>query len=246
MCKTMKTLQVNDIFPTNQGGSVTVIDIVNNLNITIKHNDRYGHTQTIALNNLKRGEAKNPYHPSVCGVGYPGYGIHRPTVNGKHTPGYTAWTGMLERCYSPKYHETRPTYVECTVDPRWHNFQVFAEWYYNNPFNYPGYQLDKDILYPGNKVYGPDTCTLVPSVINNLFKDVSQCLSNNNLPMGVVLHRRRYVAKFGRLRLGSYDTAEQADQAYQNYKRTLLLSTAEEYKHVIDPRVYYAILGPNT
>lgn len=47
---------------------------------------------------------------------------------------------------------------------RWHNFQVFANWYTDNyPRNLASgeYQLDKDIRIEGNKEYGPDACKFV-------------------------------------------------------------------------------------
>ena len=31
------------------------------------------------------------------------------------------------------------------------------------------YELDKDLLTEGNKVYGPETCLFVPKVVNNFF-----------------------------------------------------------------------------
>ena len=38
-----------------------------------------------------------------------------------------------------------------------------------------GWQLDKDILLKGNKIYSPDTCCFVPQEINSIAVD-----SNNN------------------------------------------------------------------
>ena len=80
MKRSMKTLQVGDVFPTCQGGSVTVIAIVDNCNITVKHNDRYGYVHSVRLGNLNNGQVKNPYHPNVHGVGYMGLGSYLSRV----------------------------------------------------------------------------------------------------------------------------------------------------------------------
>lgn len=55
------------------------------------------------------------------------------------------------------------------VCEHWHNFQNFAEWFYerDNPFNYD-IQLDKDLFSFGMETsfYSPDTCCLLSSQIN--------------------------------------------------------------------------------
>ncbi len=42
----------------------------------------------------------------------------------------------------------------------------FKKWYDKHYIN--GWHLDKDILFPGNKVYGPGFCCFVPPEINSL------------------------------------------------------------------------------
>ena len=37
--------------------------------------------------------------------------------------------------------------------------------------DWEGKFIDKDLLFPGNKVYGPDTCVFVTRQLNNLFTD---------------------------------------------------------------------------
>lgn len=119
---------------------------------------------------------KNPNAPSVCGVGFIGHGKFRSRKNSKITKVYLTWRGILVRCYDPKYHEKYPTYIGCTVDPRWHNFQNFCEdiqhlegyeeWKNNTKSR--AWALDKDIKIEGNKVYSKDTCMFVTAIENNL------------------------------------------------------------------------------
>ncbi|ALY07028.1 hypothetical protein VmeM32_00034 [Vibrio phage vB_VmeM-32] len=81
---------------------------------------------------------------------------------------------MLCRCYDPKTHERQSTYVGCVVCDAWQYFQTFAEWY---DANYPKdwisekYQLDKDLKVNGSKIYSPETCLFVSSVVNTFTTD---------------------------------------------------------------------------
>lgn len=73
---------------------------------------------------------------------------------------------MIERCYDPKYQDRSPTYIGCSVDNEWLNFQNFAEWLTNHDYYNLGYDLDKDLLTKGSKIYSPLHCSLIPSEIN--------------------------------------------------------------------------------
>jgi len=92
-------------------------------------------------------------------------------VNGKRKqklvwvcPYYRVWVDMLKRCYSSKYQEIRTTYKGCSVSEEWLRFSNFKRWMECQDFE--GMQLDKDILFEGNKVYSAETCTFVSRVVN--------------------------------------------------------------------------------
>ena len=89
---------------------------------------------------------------------------------------YTVWRNVLKRCYSPLLQAKQPTYIGCTVDPRWHYLSNFKQWY-EEQGDVTGKQLDKDIISPGNKVYGPDTCFFVPFRLNAFFIKRDKLLS---------------------------------------------------------------------
>ena len=124
-----------------------------------------------AYKEFKNGKIKCPYKRSVCGVGYIGEGKYKVKENGKNTRVYDTWHDMLRRCYDSKFHEKRPTYVDCEVCEEWHNFQNFAKWYDNNYYEIEGERmhLDKDILVKHNKIYSSETCVFVPHAINSLW-----------------------------------------------------------------------------
>ncbi len=77
---------------------------------------------------------------------------------------FFAWQCMLERCYDPIKHSNDPRYIGCTVTEEWQRYSTFLAWYTEN--HVLGYELDKDIIRPGNTVYGPSTAAYVPSYIN--------------------------------------------------------------------------------
>lgn len=201
-----------------------------------------------AYNNFKKGKIKNPYFPSVCGVGFIGVGKFKPCdENGKHTKCYEAWLNMLERCYDPKYHEKKPTYKGCSVCKEWHNFQNFAEWYYSNYYKLENerMELDKDILYKANKIYSAETCVFVPHSINKLF--VKSNKIRGEYYIGVSKDKngfRAYLSKGNgkRIYLGYYDTPEEAFLAYKHAKEEYIKEVAEKYKSQIPQKLYDAMI----
>lgn len=162
------------------------------------------------------------------------------------------WRHMFDRCYSSKFHNKRPTYIGCSVNERFHKFQDFVSWSsVQVGGNIDGWQLDKDILVKGNKVYGPDTCAFVPPRINKIF--MSNRALRGGLPIGVSISSWvgsrgiRYVASIqenGKAKqLGTFLTPELAFMAYKKRKEELVRQVAEEYRAVVDPRVYAALIA---
>src|SRR6478609_6597185 len=128
----------------------------------------------------------------VYGVGVVGKGKYNAGagVKSKHSKQYSVWSSMLKRCYDPKEHEKNPSYKDCKVVEEWLSLQVFGEWFDKNYKE--GYQLDKDLLLKGNKIYGPETCCFVPQEINLLL--VNNKRSRGVYPIGVSKQRNKYSA----------------------------------------------------
>ena len=109
-----------------------------------------------------------PEQRKAYGVGYnsairKGY---KSCEGGKITKAYDAWKRMIQRCFDKKYKEDHPTYIGVTCIKSWEDFQNFAEWWYSQPNHDKGFDLDKDLLVDGNKLYSPETCCLLPQEIN--------------------------------------------------------------------------------
>ena len=84
-------------------------------------------------------------------------------------PYYRVWKSILARCYSTKFQERQPTYIGCTVSEEWKYLSVFKAWMEKQDFE--GKQLDKDILFEGNKVYSTETCVFVSRALNSFTTD---------------------------------------------------------------------------
>ena len=208
---------------------------------------KYDYTKKhVAYKEFNNGNIKCAYEPKVFGVGYIGEGRHNTLINGKRTKCYDVWRRMIERCYSSKYHDREPTYIDCEVHKLWHNFQTFSEWFENNFYQIEGQrmELDKDILCKGNKMYSPDACVFVPQRINSLF--IKRDNDRGDYPLGVTRINKKYRAychidKKNKY-LGTYTTPEQAFQAYKNFKEQYIKEIAEEYKNVIPQKLYEGMI----
>jgi hypothetical protein len=227
---------------TNEGYEIEIIEYFNSLNCTIRFLYN-GYTKyNVSFGCVKRGEIKNPFHISICGIGYFGVGYYKATVNKNTTPVYYKWVGMLQRCYNKNHQEKHPTYIDCTVVEEWHNFQVFAKWYEKNHIE--GFELDKDILVKDNKIYSPETCCFVPSEINMLFSETG--IKNKSLPKGVCLNNgsgKKYICTFSKMYLGKFDTIEETLKVYKEAKKQHIKEIADKWKDLIDPRVYNILIN---
>lgn len=96
-----------------------------------------------------------------------GVGIN-DSQEGARDAAYIAWKVMMKRVYQNEPANPYPTYDDCSVDPCWHLYSDFKSWFDVN--HIAGYELDKDILQPGNRLYSPDKCVYVPPYINQAVK----------------------------------------------------------------------------
>lgn len=159
---------------------------------------------------------------------------------------YDIWRLMLDRCYSADFHKTYPSYKDCLVCEEWLKFSNFKKWFDDNYVD--GYQLDKDILVKGNKVYSPQTCCFIPQRINSLFTKKRKEIRNGII--GVTKrHNGKFLAYYTKNKknicLGTYDTEEEAFMAYKEHKEKYIKQTAQEYFNLgkITNSVYKALMN---
>ena len=236
----IKNNRTGEVSTTNEEYKITIINYKNSSNINIIFEN--GHiVYGIPYKEFKKGVVKNPYHCSVFNVGYYGVGDYKATYKGKILKVYNLWKGMLERCYSEKYQERQHSYIGCTVDECWYNFQFFAEWFNKNYIE--DFHLDKDILVKGNKIYSPETCCFIPQEVNNLFTKTNS--NRGEYPIGVCkedkLYKSNILINKKTINLGRYSTPEEAFQAYKVAKEIRIKEVAEKWKDKIAEKVYQAM-----
>lgn len=210
--------------------------------IDVQFMDEYGHiVHNAAYTNFKNGQIKNPYDKTTYGVGYLGSGKYMAKADGKVVESYNVWHDMIRRCYSEKSKEKFQAYFHvCKVSKLWHDYQNFAEWFNENKYEVDGrLHIDKDILYPGNKIYCPDTCLLVPQRINMLFLNKP---NKRGLPNGIVRYSDKYLVKYNGVEYGYRNTLEDAFELYAKVKKDAIIKIANEYKDIIPKMLYDALL----
>lgn len=166
--------------------------------------------------------------------------------NGKRKSSYTTWVHIIQRCYDPKRLEEFNSYAGCSVCDEWKYFSKFDSWFNSNYRE--GFQLDKDIIKQGNKIYCPDFCRYVPLPINILLTHKKK--KKSNLPTGVTFSKQTntytasYRNKGQQLKFSGFKTSEEAHKKYIELKEKHIKSIANEYfsEGLIGDDIYLALL----
>lgn len=170
-------------------------------------------------------------------------------INNKHIRAYKDWTNVLIRCYNERVLKKFPTYRGCSMSDDWLHFSKFKEWHDANYIE--GYELDKDILVKGNRVYSAETCCYIPTHLNLMLSPHKR--QRGDMPIGVTNKYadrdwKCYVAQIRvndkQLYIGMYPTKEEAFYAYKQKKEQVIkdMATSLFADGKIDKRVYDALM----
>lgn len=181
----------------------------------------------------------------ILGVGI--NDVPTPTRSGNiRNDAYRTWKSMLERCYSDKYHQKEPAYIGCSVCDDWIRFSNFKRWFDNPKNGYKdGYQLDKDLLLQGNKVYSSETCCFLPREINAAIQ-VSRINENNGVKFNKKGDYTVHASLGGKkVNVGKFKNINDARNAYINAKKDNLLYLADKYyvEGKISHNIYNALIN---
>ena len=135
-------------------------------------------------------------------------------------PFYQTWWNILVRCYSAAEHKRLPSYIGCSISEEWKSFMVFRKWMLTQ--DWEGKQLDKDLLFTGNKQYNKDTCIFVSPMVNKFIADKS---TSTKYPLGVAYFKQTNKLQAGcrnpfskkREHLGLYELSQE-DLAHNAWK----------------------------
>lgn len=166
------------------------------------------------------------------------------------TKSYQVWSSMSRRCkVGGKIQTSRPTYGGCALSDEFSDFQHFAPWYQDQiGYGIQDYEVDKDLLVPGNKVYGPLSCVLLPEGLNAFL--ASKIRNRGKYLQGVSVCRKtgKFCAAMrvggDKVWLGRFSTEVAAHDAYKAAKAQEVskwCSRLRRGEFVIDPRVLPAL-----
>mgnify|MGYP003600737704 CR=1 FL=1 len=238
---------VGKVCKSTSSGDFKIVKYNDSKNVEIQFL-KTGYETTVHLESIKKGEVKNPYSPSVYGIGILG-AKYLTMIDGVKTKEYVSWCSMLQRCYSDKYQKKYPTYEGCKVSENFMHYEYFYEWCHKQiGFGVDDFELDKDLLVKGNKVYSEDSCVFIPAEINSLL--VKNTASRGEYPVGVSWHNasKSFAARVNKNKgkrewLGSFNTELEAFNAYKQAKESFIKEQAEKWKGKIDIRAYNALMN---
>jgi len=168
-------------------------------------------------------------------------------VDGKVIKECQLWKSMLQRCFSDGLKQSRPTYEGVTCSKDWLSMTKFIEDVSQmRGFGFDGWELDKDIIQKGNKLYSKDTCCFVPLEVNTLL--IKSDKARGEFPVGVCFDKAtgKFRARLninGKTKhLGLFPTPEEAFQVYKLAKEAQIKVVAQKWKHILDERVFQALM----
>ena len=242
---------VGKVCKSKSSGDFKIVKCNDSKNVEIQFL-KTGFETVVQLGHIKNGNVKDPYLPSVYSIGVLGT-KYPPTISGRNTKEYDLWTSMLERRYSDNFKNKHPTYKDCEVSDNFKSYEYFYEWCQNqigfdNDGNGNPFQLDKDLLIKGNKVYSEDSCVFIPVDVNLVL--TKRTSSRGQHLIGVCWHKRdkAFSARVNknkgkREHLGYFKTEIEAFNAYKKAKESFVKEQAEKWKGKIDERAYEALMA---
>lgn len=165
------------------------------------------------------------------------------------------WNAMHMRCKSGNEGTANSTYKGCSISENFKDFQFFSEWcqsqegYGNKTDKGRHWELDKDLILKGNKVYSENICVFIPLEINTAI--ASSVKNRGEYPIGVHWSKDKsvFVAQINdngsRKHLGYFKSPEEAFYKYKNAKEVQLKKLAEKYKGLVDERVVDTLMKYN-
>ncbi len=238
---------VGKVCKSLNSGDFKILKYNNARNVVIQFL-KTGFETTAQLGDIKSGSIKDPYVPLVYGVGVSG--IKYPSkLNGRNTKEYDLWHSMLERCYSDTYKKKYPTYEDCKCSDNFKSYEYFYEWCHNQiGFGVPDFELDKDLLVKGNKIYSENICVFIPSEINSLLTKRESSRGNHLIGVHWSNTNKAFVAQVRKNKgkrewLGSFNTELEAFKAYKVAKESFIKEQANKWKDKIDERAYEALMN---
>ena len=242
---------VGKVFKSTSSGDFKILKYNDKANVEIQFL-KTGYETTVELGSIRNGKVKDPYAPSVYGIGV--LGTKYPVSDGGiDTKDYALWKNMLQRCYSDAYKKKYQTYEGCEVSDKFKSYEYFYEWChkqigFGNEGNGNLFHLDKDLLIKGNKVYSESTCVFIPKEINSLLTKSNTSRGEHLIGVCWDKAKNAFKAQVRKNKgksehLGLFNTELEAFHAYKQAKECHIKEVANKWKDKIDPKAYKALMN---
>ena len=237
---------VGKVCKSKSSGDFKVLKYNDSVNVEIQFLTT-GFEMFARLGDIRNGEVKDRYTPSVYDIGIIG-AKYPVSEGGIDTKEYTLWCNMLKRCYSDTYQKKRPTYEGCKCSENFKSYEYFYEWCQKQVgFGECGFQLDKDLLVKGNKVYSESTCVFIPTEINSVLIKCTATRGKHLIGVCWSKKSKAFVAMVSRSKRGSeylglFNTEIEAFNAYKQAKENHIKELANNWKDQIDDRAHEALM----
>lgn len=235
------SVSIGQIFDTNHG-KCKLTQYNGWQSVEVEFED--GFRTCVQLSQLRAGTVRNPYFPTIEGIGFLGEGEFKASNGRESTKVYYAWITMLRRCYSESQQKRQPSYRGCSVSKEWHNFQNFAAWYIPNYVE--GWHMDKDLLIKGNRVYSSDNCCFLPLEINSFL--TNRAANRGRCVIGVVPTKAgnfigNFLAEDGKVRGKTVGTELEAFHLYKESKEKRAKQLANKWGEMLSSSAYNALMN---
>ena len=244
----LNVLKTGDEFVNKFGEHFYITEYVDCENVYVKYKDVDIPPIKVGSSEIKKGLRGSPFVPTVRGKGF--HGINKDRSSGLYTTedlkclSYRTWLCVFSRCYPFNRDKRTKSYEGCSIHPDWFNYSNFREWW-NSKYKEDTWHLDKDILIKGNKIYGADTCCIVPRDINMLFH--KRLGSRGKNLIGVTSTPEGYKSQISirnvTTNLGIYPNELEAHLAYKAAKESYIKEEAIKFKDVLESSVFEAMMN---
>jgi len=162
------------------------------------------------------------------------------------TKSSSIWYNLRKRCNNFGSVKN-PAYRDVWCSENFEDFQYFAEWcQHQKGYFEEGWELDKDILFEGNRFYSEDNCVFVPQYLNSLLvkpRSKGSKFLLGTFPIAESKLIKACIQNNGNLEyLGCFKTQEEAHIKYLERKSEICLEMLESLKNsAIDERVLLAL-----
>lgn len=226
------------IFTNKKGFKWRVVDCQRLKKILVESCEWHQYTTVVTKESIKRGAIFYPYGKMSDGC-YAGKGAW---ISSSKNPHFHTWASLRTRTLDTNFKQRHKSYIDCSLCEEWMCMQNFCDWAESTKPKDTSvkWELDKDLLIEGNKLYSPETCCWLPKEINLFLSKMGEkAIYPKTLKDGSEVYvvfvregKEKQVEK-GSHYIGTYYSYEMAVDKWRWVKKQRLNSLIKQYEHLM-------------